>query len=106
MPVPTEMLQEEIRTIYTKLDAIALALTDILKQLSVAQTELRFVKWIGAFAATFLAGLFVSIIALTGNASALNSEVKQQGTRLERIEQQLGRVIERIDQPAASKPAG
>jgi len=110
-PAPTELLAEDIhdlrasnRDISAEIKGLQNGQASIQTELATIKTELKFIKWIGGFASTFLAGLILSAIALAWNASALNSEVKQQGSHLEKIEQQLSQVIQHIDAAPKSKP--
>ncbi len=94
---PTELLAEDVRDLRESNRQIAVEIKGILTGLATVQTELRFIRWIGAFFAGILVMLVGGAITLSWNASALNSEVKQQGGRLEKIEQQFGR-LDKIEQ--------
>jgi hypothetical protein len=59
--------------------------------------DLVWIKRIGAFIAAFLVAGVGFSWRVIWDASALNSEVRQQGTRLEKVETRLERVERRLD---------
>ena len=65
------------------------------KVLSGILEQLKFIRWIGVFFAGVLVILVGAAIGVTWNASALNSEVKHQGQRLDGIEKKLDTLINR-----------
>jgi outer membrane murein-binding lipoprotein Lpp len=60
---------------------------------STVETQLGVIKWIGVFFAGVLVALVAGAINVAWNASALNSEVKSQGGRLDKIESKLDTLI-------------
>jgi hypothetical protein len=81
------------------------------KVLSGILEQLRFIRWIGVFFAGILVILVGASIGVTWNASALNSEVKHQGQRLEKVEARLDAIDRKLDTlisrtAPAPKPGG
>jgi hypothetical protein len=64
---------------------------------SQVNTQLGVIKWLGVFFAGILVSLFGGIVNLAWNASALNSEVKQQGIRLDRLEKNSDAILLRLE---------
>jgi archaellum component FlaC len=62
-----------------------------------AETQLGFIKWVGVFFAGILVALVGTSINVAWNASALNSEVKAQGGRLDKVESRLDKIDGRLD---------
>ena len=75
---------------------------------SQVNVQLAFIKWVGVFFSGILVALVSGAVTIAWNASALNSEVKQQGLRVEKIEKnsetithQLERIEHRLESMAA-----
>jgi hypothetical protein len=49
------------------------------------RTQLGFIKWVGVFFATVLVALVAGAVNVAWNASALNSEVKNQAKQLDTL---------------------
>src|SRR2546421_268530 len=49
---------------------------------SAVETNLKIIRWLGMFFASLLVALFVGSLTVAWNASALNSDVKEIGRRL------------------------
>lgn len=61
------------------------------------ETQLGFIKWVGVFFAGVLVALVAGAVNVAWNASALNSEVKTQGGRLDKIEGRLDGMARQLD---------
>ena len=78
------------------------------ERLAAIESSMGWVTKIGGFFVTLLVIIFGAIGSLSWNASALNSEVKHQGARLEKIDQKLeqqGARLEKIDQKLEKQAA-
>ena len=73
----------------------------VLTGVAVLQTQMNVFRWLGPFVAVSLVTLLGGSLWVAWHASAAVSEIRQQGGRLDKIEQQLGQLIERIDQGRA-----
>ena len=114
MPVPTELLADEIKDLTVSMGALR---TEFAGFRGVVETKLSLIEAIGRWIVRFSAGVLVAIVvgaaSIAWRASSLESEVRQQGVRLGRVEQQLGRldkieqqlgqIIQRLDQAAMPK---
>ena len=112
MSAPTDLLAEDVRDLRESNHAVASEIkalqngqATIHTELATIKTELKFIKWLGGFSAALLMGVIGGAGSVIWSASALSSEVRQQGSRLEkvegrldRIDQQLGQIIQRLDQ--------
>jgi hypothetical protein len=109
---PTELLAEDIRDLRESNRQIALDIKGILPEIAAVKTELRLFRWIGGFFAGILVMLVGAAITVSWHASALTfevkqlagkvdqlgGEVKQLGGRMDKVEQQLGQLVQRGDQ--------
>ena len=59
--------------------------------------HLAFIKWVGVFFSGILVALIAGAVTVAWNASALNSEVRQQGSRMERIEKNSDAIIQHLE---------
>jgi hypothetical protein len=59
--------------------------------------QLKFIRWIGVFFAGVLVTIVATSIGITWSASALNSEVKTQGQRLDKVEARLDAMGKQLD---------
>jgi hypothetical protein len=64
---------------------------------STVETQLGVIKWIGVFFAGVLVALVAGAVNVAWNASALNSEVKQQGGRLDKMDAKLDTLLLRSE---------
>jgi TolA-binding protein len=60
------------------------------------ETQIAMIKWIGVFFASMLVALFTGALTLAWNASAMNSEVKEQGRRIEQMEGDVKAIREEL----------
>ena len=67
------------------------------RSLAGIERDLKFIRWIGAFFAMILVALVTGSVTVAWNASAVVSEVKHQGERLDKVEKQLEHQGERLD---------
>lgn len=65
-------------------------------------THLGFIKWLGVFISGILIAFFAGAVNVAWNASALYSEVKQQGTRIEKLEKNVEKLDEKLDKTLAT----
>jgi hypothetical protein len=104
MPVPTDQLAGDIDVLTKEVKDVSKGLVDLRTEFVVFReridTHLAYIKWIGVF----IAGLLVAVVGGSGRvvweASALHSELKQQGTRIEKVEsevKQQGTRVERVE---------
>jgi tetrahydromethanopterin S-methyltransferase subunit G len=91
-----ERLSQSVREVGQKIERHGEKLAGI-------ESSLGWVTKIGAFFVTMLLLVFSAIASLSWNASALNSEVKQQGARLDKIDQKLDLIIQQTAQIVAAK---
>ena len=80
-----------------RIDGLADEMKEVAKSVRDFGNDLVWIKRIGAFIAAFLLAAVAASGRLIWDASALNSEVKQQGSRLEKFEGRLDRVEKRLD---------
>src|SRR5437016_7497435 len=94
MPTPADQqLAEDIHEVAEHLAGFRVEVAErfgvVNTGLKEIQGDLRWIKWIGGFFATALMALIAGAVTVSWNASALNSEVKHQGGRLEALNSEL-----------------
>lgn len=62
-----------------------------------ASVQLALIKWVGVFFSGILVALVAGAVNIAWHASALNSEVRHQGRRLEKIEKNSEVVIQHLE---------
>ena len=100
MPVPTDQLAEDLKSLTETV--IGLKVGSAKFHASV-EVRLAVIPWVGIFFASLLIPLVGAALTIAWNASSIVSEVRQQGGRLEKIEQQLIQVVQRMDKNGQSK---
>lgn len=59
--------------------------------------QLALIKWVGVFFSGILVALVGAAVNIAWNASALNSDVKQQGMQISKIEKGSEAILEKLD---------
>ncbi len=80
-----------------RIDALAEDMKELTRSVRDFGNDLLWIKRIGAFVAALLVAAGIGSGRLIWDASALNSDVKQQGGRLEKIEGRLDGIDGRLD---------
>jgi len=62
------------------------------------ESDMRTIRWAGSFFAAILVVLVGCAINPSWQAAVLNTDVKVQGSRLEKVEQRLDRADQQLDQ--------
>jgi hypothetical protein len=83
---PTEILADDVKDLRASNREIAGELKGVLTGQARMETELKFIRWIGGFMASTMFVLVGSAITISWNASSLVSEIRSQGSRLDKIE--------------------
>jgi hypothetical protein len=99
MPVLTDTLAEDIKGLTASMHTLR-------EDFAGFKADMRLVRWVGTFFAGILVVLVGAAITLSWGASALNSEVKQQGVRLDKVEGKLDLILQRLDQVVPKKGGG
>jgi predicted nucleic acid-binding Zn-ribbon protein len=99
MPVQTDHLADEIKEIATGLVDLR---TDLAGFKGSVETELKYIHAATNSLVKVLTGATIAILAgavgVIWSSSALNSEVKYQGVRIDKVEQRFDKVDGRLDQ--------
>jgi tetrahydromethanopterin S-methyltransferase subunit G len=99
MPVQTDHLADEIKEITTGLNALR---ADVAGFKGSVDTELKYIHAAANSLVKVLTSAAIAILAgaagVIWSSSALNSEVKYQGIRFEKVEHRLDEVDGRLDQ--------
>lgn len=99
MPVQTDHLADEIKEIATGLVDLR---TDLAGFKGSVETELKYIHAAANSLVKVLTGATIAILAgaigVIWSSSALNSEVKYQGVRIDKAEQRFDKVDGRLDQ--------
>ena len=67
------------------------------KSLGGIERELKLIRWVGTFFAAILVALVAGSINVAWNASAVVSDVKQQGQRIDKFEKRLDGIESKLD---------
>jgi archaellum component FlaC len=98
-------LTKEVRELGKGVDALRNEFTGFRASV---ETQLGFIKWVGVFFAGVLVALVAGAVNVAWNASALNSEVKTQGSRLDKMDGRLDGIAKQLEtiirQTAAKAP--
>jgi len=61
------------------------------------RTQLGVIKWVGGFVAGVLVALVVATVGVAWNASAVVSDVRSHGARLDQVEKRLSGIEAKLD---------
>jgi hypothetical protein len=96
MPGPTtQSLSNNLQALSTDVSTLRSGFSEFRAQVNI---QLAFIKWVGVFLSGILVALVAGAVNIAWNASALNSEVKQQGARIEKIEKNSEAIIQHLEQ--------
>ena len=90
----TQVLSDDLKTLRKEVSDFRLESSRFMAQVS---SQLAFLKWIGVFFSGILVALVCGAVTVAWNASAVNSEIKQQGMRIERMSRNSDDLIQRLD---------
>jgi hypothetical protein len=107
-PAPTELLAEDIKRleesnqrVVARMDGVEAGLRGLREEFvgfrERMDAHMATIKWIGTFFAGVVLALVGGAVTVTWNASAVVSDVRQQGTRLEKIERRLDTWAEKVE---------
>src|SRR4051812_8817673 len=105
MPVPTDQLSGEIKDLGLRLAArmegVEAGLRGLREEFVISRervdTHLASIKWVGVFAASALVATIIGAGRVIWDAATITVDVRQQGTRLEKVEKRLDGVEGRLD---------
>jgi hypothetical protein len=89
------VLSDDFKELKKELVDFRLETSKFMAQIS---TQLGFFKWIGMFFSGILVALVAGAVTITWNASAMNSELKEQGRRIEQLSKGLEQQGRRLEQ--------
>jgi hypothetical protein len=90
----TEVLAEDLKELAR---AVGELRTEFGEFRSEVRTGLGVIKWVGVFFAGILVSLVTGTIGMAWNASAVVSDVRQHGERLDKVEKRLDGIESKLD---------
>lgn len=97
MAAPTEILAEDIRDLRESLRKIHTDMVEIRDGQTALRTDMKWMKGAGRLIIGLLIAAIGCAAGIIWTASAVYHRVEQHATRLDRVEQQLTHIIDRID---------
>ena len=105
MPVPTDQLSEEIGELTREVKDLSKGIADLRTESAGfrggVESELKTIRWVGAFFTGGLFSVIIGAITVAWNAAVVVTDVRQQGTRLEKSEHRLDTFGENLQKQGA-----